>query len=218
MVSKNFRQHHQIGGSNYIGNASDFVNVFDASFCLGVGICYIDLRDKAGEWNSTSKSENGSSHGFRGEALAGTRILSSMTVTSKIADCRSTYVKSFGQQGGYAEQDHCTLKLSSSPIAHSGTIVKVSQLFSGLPARRKSIRPNVEMLRVKEFIQKMSILYHDVGWLLIDNCTDKIILKLELQPSVSARFSVFHGQEIQCRMKVCNLRLSISTFTLSKCL
>ena len=153
------------------------------------------MRDKSGEWNATSKYENGLSHGFRGEALAATRMLSSMTLTSKTVDCRSTYVKSF-------EHDKLTLKAATTGIIGSGTIVSVMQLFDRLPARRKSMRPNVELLRVKEFVQRMSILYHDVAWVLIDDSTGKIVMKLKPQASVSARFSAFHGQQIQLKMKV----------------
>lgn len=171
---------------------------------VGVGICYKDLRDVAGEWNSTSKHENGSSHGFRGEALAATRILSSMTVTSKTGDCRSTYVKSFIKNEDNAGELCSEVNLSSSVIARSGTRVKVWHLFEGLPARRKAMRPNTEMIRVKEFVQRLSILYHDVDWLLVDERTGKIIMKLDVRPSVSARFSVFHGLQIQQKMKVNN--------------
>jgi DNA mismatch repair ATPase MutL len=176
---------------------SSFHDIF-----VGVGICYKDLRDVAGEWNSTSKRENGSSHGFRGEALAATRTLSSMTITSKTGDCRSTYLKSFLKNEDNAGDDCSEITLSSTAIARSGTKVKVWHLFEGLPARRKAMRPNTEMIRVKEFVQRMSILYHDVDWLLIDERTGKTIMKLEVRPSVSARFSVFHGQQIQHKMKV----------------
>lgn len=131
-------------------------------------------------------------------------MLSSMTVTSKTGDCRSTYVKSFLTNEDNAEESYSEINLSSTAIARSGTKVKVWHLFEGLPARRKAMRPNTEMIRLKEFVQRMSILYHDVDWLLVDERTGSIIMKLEVRPSVSARFSVFHGQQIQQKMKVPN--------------
>lgn len=162
------------------------------------------MRDKSGEWNATSKYESGVSHGFRGEALAAIRMLSCMTLTSKTAECRTTYVKSF-------EMGKSNLRAASSGIIGSGTKVSVMQLFDRLPARRKAMRPNTELLRVKEFVQRMSILYHDVGWLLIDDSTGKIVMRLKPQASVSARFSAFHGQQVQIKMKV--LLALISSFS-----
>lgn len=159
------------------------------------------MRDKTGEWNATSKFENGISHGFRGEALAATRVLSSMTVISKTAESGSTYKKSFDQQGNQ-EFDKRTFGLSRSSIIGCGTRVTAHQLFHRLPARRKSMRSSIELLRVKEFVQRMSILYHDVGWVLIDDSMGRVIMKLKPQVSVSARFAAFHGQQIQSKMKV----------------
>jgi DNA mismatch repair ATPase MutL len=127
-----------------------------------------------------------------------------MTVTSKTRDCRSTYVKSFLKNEDNSGDCCSEINLSSTAIARSGTKVKVWHLFEGLPARRKAMRPNTEMIRVKDFVQRMSILYHDVDWLLVDERTGKTIMKLEVRPSVSARFSVFHGQQIQHKMKVNN--------------
>ena len=158
-------------------------------------MCYSDLRDKVGEWNTTSKSQAGYSHGFRGEALAAIRELSVMSITTKAADSPSTYMKSF-------DEDNCTIQLSSSTVLQSGSSVKVQQLFSQLPARRKAMKPSTEMLRVKEFIQRMSILNHDVTWLLRDEFTGKTLLKLLPQLSVSARFTEFHGNQVRSLMKV----------------
>lgn len=170
---------------------------------LGVGIDYTDLRDKVGEWNSTSKHEKGLSHGFRGEALAAARVLSTMTLTSKTEDCDRTYTKLFRELGNCDEKIHCNMTTASnSLILHSGTQVTIWQLFDRLPARRKSIQPHVEILRIKEFVQRMSMLYHDVGWLLINATTKKVLMKLVPEASVCARFSSFHGQEIQNKMKV----------------
>lgn len=111
-------------------------------------------------------------------------------------------MKSFLKNEGNATESSCEICLSSSAIVQSGTKVKVWHLFEGLPARRKAMKPNTEMIRVKEFVQRMSILYHDVDWLLVDERVGKILMKLEPRPSVSARFSVFHGQQIQHKMKV----------------
>lgn len=170
-------------------------------------MCYSDLRDKVGEWNSTSKTEDDYSHGFRGEALAAIRELSFMSITSKTGDSRSTYIKSFNT-------DNCTIKLSLSTVLQSGSSVKVQQLFSQLPARRKAMKPSTEMLRVKEFMQRMSILNHDVIWLLRDDFSGKTVLKLLPQLSVSARFTEFHGHQVRSLMKV---RTHIRDFIVTHC-
>ena len=99
-------------------------------------------------------------------------------------------------------RDCSVLMKASIPIANSGTRVRVRQLFEKLPARRKALRGNLEIFKVKEFIQRMSILYHDVSWLLVDAHSAKTIIKLESLPSVSARFMHFHGQQGLHKMKV----------------
>lgn len=178
-----------------------FFMIFPCYETTGAGICPTDLRDKTGEWNVTSKYESGISHGFKGEALAATRVLSSMTVTSKISECSLTYVKSFNHHDHY-ELDKCTFELSRSHIVDSGTRVAVWQLFKRLPARKMSMRPNSELIKIKEIVQRLSIIYHDVGWILVDDSIGRVIMNLKPQESVSARFSAFHGQHMQSRMKV----------------
>jgi DNA mismatch repair ATPase MutL len=124
-----------------------------------------------------------------------------MTVTSKTKDCESTYTKSFRHDHG-TEQDYSSLKCSISSLTTSGTKISVCELFERMPFRRKAVRTNIEVLRVKEFIQRISVLYHEVGWLLIDGSTEKVIIKLAPQESVSARFAAFHGETSQWKMKV----------------
>ena len=160
------------------------------------------MRDKTGQWNSTSKHENGVSHGFRGEALAAIRMLSNLTVSSKAANCSSTYMKTFEERGTDICNDCSVLAKSSIHIANSGTRVRVRHLFENLPARRKALRRNLEIFKVKEFIQRMSILYHDVSWLLVDANSKKTVTKLQSQLSVSARFMHFHGQQVLHKMQV----------------
>lgn len=149
----------------------------------------------------TSKLENSISHGFKGEALAAIRVLSSMAVTSKTSESCFTYIKSFDHHDNY-ELDKRTFELSRSHIVGSGTRVAVWQLFKRLPARRMSMRSHIELTKIKDLVQRMSILYHDVGWILIDDSTGRVIMNLKPQESVSARFSAFHGQLIQSKMKV----------------
>lgn len=124
-----------------------------------------------------------------------------MTVTSKTKDCKSTYTKSFRYDHS-TEQDYSSLKSSNSSLTMSGTKISVCELFERMPFRRKFIRTNIEVLRVKEFIQRISVLYHEVGWLLIEGSTKKVIIKLAPQESVSARFAAFHGETSQWKMKV----------------
>ena len=144
-------------------------------------------------------------------------MLSSLTVTSKATNCSSTYVKTFEEQGPDMDQDCSILMKSSTPIVNSGTRVRVRQLFENLPARRKALRRNLEVFKVKEFIQRMSILYHDVSWLLVDENSAKTIIKLQSQPSVSARFMHYHGRQGLHKMKVRMHRIypAVAEFLLS---
>lgn len=118
-------------------------------------------------------------------------------------------MKTFEERGTDMDHDYSVLMKSSIPIVSSGTRVGVRQLFENLPARRKALRKNLEIFRVKEFIQRMSILYHDVSWLLVDANSAKTIFKLQSQPSVSARFMHYHGQQGLHKMKVRMQRVNL---------
>jgi hypothetical protein len=48
-----------------------------------------------------------------------------------------------------------------------GTILRVHGLFHTLPVRQKAIKPSVELARIKDFLQHMSVLHHSITWTLL---------------------------------------------------
>ena len=123
-----------------------------------------------------------------GEALGSLSIISKMEIMSKIKYTEITYLKDFSTNKIY--------KISSPVIQNCGTIVNLCDLFYNIPVRRKSLRPQIEIIKIKEFLQKISMIHHDISFKLVDVSNDKIIWEQPSDLSVASRFSTYHGISI----------------------
>ena len=179
------------------------------------------------ELESNDSAEDGSS-GMKGEALASIRQLLYLEIQSKQANgeivtkkldhnapaqlLRSAVSES-SRQGGRWSNSHRTL-------------VKVSSLFYNLPVRRKVMRPDVEINHLKEFVQHMSVLHHNISWTLTScdlsppsgsntipaTSSAKVLLRLGSQVSVAKRFLSLHGVESMLNLQ--EVSHSVCEFTL----
>ncbi|MCD6548372.1 MAG: DNA mismatch repair endonuclease MutL, partial [Thermodesulfobacterium sp.] len=111
---------------------------------------------------ATSKIKNISNifrivtYGFRGEALASISQVSKLTITSKHADHKEAYeIKiNFGKE------------VSFKPSRlNKGTLVKVRDLFSNLPARKAFLKtPRTETLRIMEIIKGLTLTHPEIKY------------------------------------------------------
>ena len=111
---------------------------------------------------ATSKIKNISdifrivTYGFRGEALASISQVSKLTITSKHADHKEAYeIKiNFGKE------------VSFKPSRlNKGTLVKVRDLFSNLPARKAFLKtPRTETLRIMEIIKGLTLAHPEIKY------------------------------------------------------
>ena len=111
---------------------------------------------------ATSKIKNISdifrivTYGFRGEALASISQVSKLTITSKHADHKEAYeIKiNFGKE------------VSFKPSRlNKGTLVKVGDLFSNLPARKAFLKtPRTETLRIMEIIKGLTLAHPEIKY------------------------------------------------------
>ena len=144
----------------------------------GVGIVYENLISIGG-WNQSSKHiHDRKTYGCKGEALSALR---------QICQHLDIYTVPYGQR---KDIYHKNLSLSTSQ-KHSndnfnqensihilrndidqtnifnyehGTVVKVVGLFHNLPVRRNSIKPEIELNHIKEYVQRIGVLHHHIAW------------------------------------------------------
>lgn len=94
--------------------------------------------------------------GFRGEALASISQVSKLTITSKHLNQNSAYeIKiEFGKEVYFKPAN-----------LNKGTLVKVEELFSNLPARKAFLKtPRTETLKIMEIIKGLSLCFPEIKY------------------------------------------------------
>jgi DNA mismatch repair ATPase MutL len=101
-----------------------------------------------------------------------------------------------------------------------GTILRVHGLFHTLPVRQKAMKSSVELARIKDFLQHMSVLHHSITWTLLAGtvgegepgnilATSGAVHRKELWhqvgvTSVLKRLYSLHGLLVVSQMQVCS--------------
>lgn len=159
-------------------------------FCsLGAGIDEADMRN-VGNWHYAEMSKANS----RGQSLAALRTMSkSVEIVSKSSKGDRSWVKFMTAQ----EEE---LKSLSDPTP-TGTIVTVKRVFHSFPVRRSAINVDVELSSIRDFVEKLSILHHDVTWTLRDARYQRILFHTVGQSSVLKRLLDIYGSEVVDKMQ-----------------
>eukprot|EP01031_Cornospumella_fuschlensis_P030116 gene30116-36381_t len=159
----------------------------------GIGISELDLREKVGEWNFSSKDVNEKSYGCKGKALAAIRhIAAVLQIASWTKHAPKPASKSFTQE--YSSSPSCISKLIAAHQRWQGTIVVVGGLFDAYKVRQKSLQSSTERYHIVEFVKKMSILHHHISWEIADQ--DQTLFQISGCLSVSKRLISLHGLAI----------------------
>lgn len=139
-----------------------------------------------------------------GLTLASISCLATIEICSKCQHA-GEYMVTLGHQ-------HCQAPIQSSRIHRSsGTHVYVKNMFFNMPVRRKCLRPSYEMIKVKEFVTKMSILHHNVLWKVSDRSSRQFCCRLQHAESVMSRINDIYGSEITSKLKEINCQFSASS-------
>jgi len=93
------------------------------------------------------------------------------------------------------------ISVSADRDSH-GTTIFVQDLFYNLPVRRKASKGNNELLKVREFVQRMSILHYGISWVCVDTSCNRILFKCYPNSSVSSRLGSLYSTTIVRSMKV----------------
>jgi DNA mismatch repair ATPase MutL len=193
---------------------------------LGHGISRKDL-DFLGEWNYTSKQRIKQSqhqshpqlsfYGFKGNTIASLKEISkSVEIISKINETTSAYAKLMSGSGGSSAVSHSSSEIQKIPsFSDVGTIITVKELFCNLAVRKKSLSFLSEIIKIKEFLSKISLLHHSVDFRLIDVRQQSALLHLPSRTSVLSRAVSLFGQDFVSKMIEINFQEpSCSSFSL----
>eukprot|EP00698_Gefionella_okellyi_P014328 TRINITY_DN3974_c0_g1_i1.p1 TRINITY_DN3974_c0_g1~~TRINITY_DN3974_c0_g1_i1.p1 ORF type:complete len:854 (+),score=159.23 TRINITY_DN3974_c0_g1_i1:208-2769(+) len=166
-----------------IDPAATFVQVSDN----GSGITVPDLREIA-SWNATSKSQEMSQHGFRGEALASIAAVSCMEIITTAPDKSGTYLKRI--RAGHTE------KLSRATVSRgAGTVVAVTDLFFNVPVRKLALNSSAsaEMERTKQLVERVALAHTGVAITLTDSSRNVRVLQTRCSDSLLVSFAHLFG-------------------------
>lgn len=123
--------------------------------------------------------------GFRGEAIPSIGSVSRFTITSRPE----------GQSKAWKLQINGGEKQEAMPTAFTfGTQIIVKDLFYSIPARLKFLKSNAtEMGHTREFLEKLAIVNHHIGFTLKDN--EKTIFKYPKLEGLEKRLSSIFGKD-----------------------
>ncbi len=128
--------------------------------------------------------------GFRGEALSSMSAVSTIEISSRTADSDVAH-RIIGRHGQTEE---------ASPVAmRPGTRIRVQDLFSSVPARRKFLKSNsAEVARCSAVIKAAAMAHPNVAFSLSHD--DRVVLKYPADQSLPQRIAEVLGEDLQDRM------------------
>jgi DNA mismatch repair ATPase MutL len=135
---------------------------------------------------SSSKDAAHGTYGFRGEALHSISLLALLELESRAAGASVTATKICS--GGV------TLSTTFGPPRSSnGTTVTVRDLFRDWPIRRKSLKPKLQLSRIKANLMRLSLLNYTTSWSLVDTEKGKVIWSVRGASSLLGRINEVRG-------------------------
>ncbi|XP_041253335.1 DNA mismatch repair protein Mlh3 [Onychostruthus taczanowskii] len=138
--------------------------------------------------SSVRDLENLTFYGFRGEALASIANMASVVeISSKTSRTAKTFMKLF-HNGQALEVCEAELNRPSG-----GTTVTVCNLFHQLPVRRKCMDPVLEIERVRQKVEAVSLMHPSVSLSLRNDVSCSMVLQLPKTRDVYSRFCQIYG-------------------------
>ncbi|XP_063255073.1 DNA mismatch repair protein Mlh3-like [Prinia subflava] len=138
--------------------------------------------------SSVRDLENLTFYGFRGEALASIANMASVVeISSKTSRTAKTFMKLF-HNGQALEVCEAELNRPSG-----GTTVTVCNLFYQLPVRRKCMDPVLEIERVRQKVEAVSLMHPSISLSLRNDVSCSMVLQLPKTRDVYSRFCQIYG-------------------------
>ncbi|XP_075048719.1 DNA mismatch repair protein Mlh3 [Mixophyes fleayi] len=159
----------------------------------GYGLCPEDMK-RVGMRYFTSKChsikdlEDLQCYGFRGEAIASLADVSSVVeICSKHKNTGRTFTKLF-QNGKPLDVREAE---TSRPSA--GTTITIYNLFYNLPVRRKSIDQTLELEKIRQKVEAVSLVSPSISFSLKNDAVCSMVLQLPKTKDVCSRFCQIYG-------------------------
>ncbi|VDI36522.1 DNA mismatch repair protein MLH3 [Mytilus galloprovincialis] len=159
----------------------------------GKGIRQDDLQ-VVGERYSTSKChevsdlENLHYYGYRGEALASLRdITSILEINSRSQTSTHTFCKIFQQGRPLSISD------STVPRSSAGTTVTVHDLFYNLPVRKKCCNPALDLEKIRQKVESIALIKPSISLSLRNDVSGHVVLQTHKTNNILNTFTYLFG-------------------------
>ncbi len=118
--------------------------------------------------------------GFRGEALPSIASVSELTIASRMKGADSTFEIRLSQSATSRAPSDQIANIGFCGSPH-GTRVRVTSLFSQVPARLKFLKsPGAESSAVREILERLALTHPEVRFKLLSD--DRVLLDLPIEP------------------------------------
>ncbi|KAM3919934.1 DNA mismatch repair protein Mlh3 isoform 2-T3 [Leptodactylus fuscus] len=178
----------------------------------GCGLCcedmeHMGIRYFTSKCHSVQDLENLRFYGFRGEAIASIVDAANVVeICSKQKDIGRTYSRLF-QNGKPME-----VAEAESPRPSAGTTVTIYNLFYNLPVRRKCLDPVMEIERIRQRVEAVSLVKPSVSFSLRNDAVHSVMLQLPKTKDQCSRFCQIYGLSRSQSLR--ELQYTHDTFTI----
>ncbi|XP_058265470.1 DNA mismatch repair protein Mlh3 isoform X1 [Hemibagrus wyckioides] len=127
-------------------------------------------------------------YGFRGEAIASMATMATMVeITSRTKTSVKTFVKRFhkGKASDVFE--------SQTTRPSAGTTVLICNFFHNMPVRRKRMDSVLEVERVRQRVEAVSLMHPSVSFTVKRDCSGTLLVQLPKARNTYYRFVQIHG-------------------------
>uniref|UniRef100_S4RVE8 MutL homolog 3 (E. coli) n=1 Tax=Petromyzon marinus TaxID=7757 RepID=S4RVE8_PETMA len=143
--------------------------------------------------------ENLRYYGYRGEALASIASVSSVVeITSRATSSSRTYTKVIQDMQSVIVHEAEKIRPSH------GTTVTVHNFFYNLPVRRKCIPPILEYEKIRQKIEAIALVHHQVSFTLKNEYTGTVSVQCQRTNSMLSRFGQIFGETKAQRLSEIN--------------
>ncbi|XP_062872269.1 DNA mismatch repair protein Mlh3 isoform X2 [Trichomycterus rosablanca] len=148
----------------------------------------VGIRYCTSKCSSLEDLDNLCFHGFRGEAIASMVTLATMVeVSSRTKLSIKTFVKRFNEGKASEVFEAQTTRPSS------GTTVLICNFFHNMPVRRKRMDSVLEVERVRQRVEAISLMHSSVSFTVKKDCSGILLVQLPKARNTYYRFVQIHG-------------------------
>lgn len=148
----------------------------------------VGVRYCTSKCSSVEDLDNLCFYGFRGEAIASMAAMATMVeITSRTKTSAKTFVKRF--HAGKASE----VFEAQDTRPSAGTTVLVCNFFHNMPVRRKRMDSVLEVERVRQRVEAVSLMHPSVSFTVKRDCSDTLLVQLPKARNTYYRFVQIHG-------------------------